>query len=77
MTSKTYHVVPSPDGGWSVRKGGSLRASKHFNKKSDAVSWGREISKNQGFEFVIHNQDGTIQQKDSYGADPFPPRDRM
>ena len=62
MPSKTHHVVPALDGGWSVTKEGALRASRHFKTKADAISWGREISKNQGSEFVIHKKDGTIEK---------------
>jgi hypothetical protein len=76
MSQKTHHVVPDPDGGWSVKKGGAARASKHFETKTDAISWGREVSKNQGSEFVIHKKDGTIQRKNSHGNDPLPPRDQ-
>jgi hypothetical protein len=59
-----------------VKKGGAARASKHFETKTDAIYWGREVSKNQGSEFVIHKKDGTIQRKDSHGNDPLPPRDQ-
>lgn len=68
--------MPDPHGGWNVRKGGSTRATKHFDTKKEAVSWGREVSKKQRSELVIHKRDGTILRKDSYGKDPFPPRDR-
>ena len=76
MPGKSHHVVPDPDGGWAVRKGGAKRVSKHFDRKTEAVSWGREVSRRQGSEFVIHKRDGTIQRKDSHGNDPLPPRDR-
>jgi hypothetical protein len=76
MAKKTHHVVPNPDGGWNVKKGGADRASKHFEKKQDAVDWGRDVSRKQGSEFVIHRKDGTIQDKDSHGKDPMPPRDK-
>jgi hypothetical protein len=66
------HVVPGPNGGWSVKKSGSERASKHFKTQHDAVAWGREISKERGTELFIHRQDGSIRSKDSYGSDPFP-----
>lgn len=77
MASKSHHVVPSLSGGWSVKKGGATRASRHFDSKDAAISWGREVSKKEGSEFVIHKRDGTIQRKDSYGHDPMPPRDRL
>ena len=73
---KSHHVVPNPDGGWDIKKSGSERASKHFETKQDAVKQGREISQNQKTEFVIHGMDGKIQQKDSHGNDPCPPKDK-
>lgn len=76
MAKKSHHVVPDPNGGWSVKKGGTTRASKHFDTKKAAVSWGREVSKKQRSEFVVHKRDGTIERKDSYGQDPLSPRDR-
>jgi uncharacterized protein YdaT len=76
MSKKTYHVVPAPQGGWNVKKGGATRASNHFDKKQDAIDRAREISRNQSSELVIHKKDGTIARKDSYGHDPLPPRDR-
>jgi len=76
MPRKTHHVVPNPDGGWDVRKGGSSRSSGHFDRKQDAVDSGREISINQGSEFVVHGKNGRIQTSDSHGNDPNPPKDR-
>ncbi len=68
--SNTHHVVPNPDGGWDVKRGGSERASGHFSTKKKAVDAGRIISRNQKTEFVIHRQDGSIERKDSHGPDP-------
>jgi len=75
MAKKSTHVVPDPNGGWSVKKGGALRASKRFDNQRDAITYARNISRNEGAEFVIHRQDGTIRSKESYGRDPYPPRD--
>ncbi len=75
MTRKTHHVVPNPKGGWDVKKGGGEKSIKHFDKKQDAVDNGREISRNQRSEFLIHGRDGKIQQSDSHGNDPCPPKD--
>jgi hypothetical protein len=71
---KSHHVVPNPDGGWDVKKAGAERASKHSDAKEEAVNKGRQISQNQGTELYIHGKDGKIQQKDSHGNDPFPPK---
>lgn len=72
--TNTHHVVHNSNGGWDVKRGGSERASAHFDNKSDAVDAGRKISQHQGTEFLIHGLDGKIQQKDSHGNDPFPPK---
>ncbi|MFZ2028836.1 MAG: DUF2188 domain-containing protein [Vitreimonas sp.] len=69
----THHVVPNPDGGWNVKRGGGERASAHFDTKADAVERGREISRHQRTELCIHNRDGKISQSDSHGKDPDPP----
>ena len=79
MASKkkeSVHVVARTDGGWAVKKGGSSRASKTFNKKQDAVDWGRTSSRKSHSEFYIHGKDGRIQKKASHGNDPHPPKDR-
>jgi len=76
MTGKSHHVVPNPTGGWDVKKGGGSRSSIHCETKQEAIDQGRQISRNQGTEFVIHNKDGRISRSDSHGNDPLPPRDR-
>jgi len=75
MTAKTHHVVPDPDGGWNVLKGGADRASRHFDNQDEAIHWARKVSRTQNTELVIHKRDGTIRWKDSHGHDPLPPRD--
>ncbi|BBE34429.1 DUF2188 domain-containing protein [Sphingosinicella microcystinivorans] len=71
---KTHHVVPNSNGGWDVKRGGSERASGHFDTKAQALERGREISRNQQTELRIHNRDGRISSSDSHGNDPHPPR---
>lgn len=70
----THHVVPNPDGGWDVKRGGAERASNHFDTKQEAIDRGREISRNQQTELRIHNKDGRIADSDSHGRDPYPPK---
>ena len=75
MAKKSHHVVPSPSGGWGVKRSGTTRATKVFVTKKEAESFARRVSENQKTELVIHRRDGTIQRKDSHGRDPMPPRD--
>lgn len=76
MARKTHHVVPNQKGGWSVKKGGSSKASKTFDTKKSATDYGRQVSKNQKSELVVHKKDGRIHRSDSHGKDPIPPRDK-
>lgn len=71
-----HHVQPNGDGKWEVKKTGNDRASGVFPTKREAETNGREISRNQGTELVVHRKDGTIERKDSHGNDPNPPKDK-
>jgi hypothetical protein len=75
MSKSSQHVVPHPDGGWSVKRGGATHATKRFETQREAISYGRKISKVQGSELYVHGRDGMIRSKDSYGSDPAPPKD--
>ena len=72
--AKQTHVVPNPNGGWDVKQAGGQRDSVHTDTKQEAVDRGREISRNQHTELVIHNKDGKIASSDSHGNDPHPPK---
>ena len=67
---ETHHVVPNPNGGWDVKRGGAERATGHFETKQDAIARGREVSRNQETELRIRNRDGKIKGSDSHGHDP-------
>lgn len=67
---KQHHVVPNPNGGWDIERDGAERVSAHRPTKAEAIEVGRNISRNQETELVIHNKDGRISQKDSHGNDP-------
>jgi Uncharacterized protein conserved in bacteria (DUF2188) len=73
MSKSQQHVVPNRDGGWAVRRSGAYRASRVFPTQRDAVQYAREIARKEGAELYIHRGDGTIKDRDSYGADPMAP----
>ena len=77
MSRQTHHIVPAASGGWNVKRGGSQRASGHYDTKQEAIDAGRIISRNQRTELVIHGQNGRIQSSDSHGNDPCPPKDKV
>lgn len=76
MKKTSYHVVPHFEGGWAVRKSGSERVSGKFVSQNDAIKRGQELSRQNKTELYIHRQDGTVRQKNSYGNDPCPPKDK-
>lgn len=73
---KEHHVVHKKEGGWDVKRENAQRASVHTDTKKEAEDKGRQISKNQNTEFIIHNKDGKISRADSHGNDPNPPKDK-
>ena len=70
MSNNEHHVVSNKKGGWDIKRSNSDKASKHCETKKEVIDIGRKISQNQKTEFVIHNKDGKISQKDSHGNDP-------
>jgi hypothetical protein len=66
MSKNSQHVIPHPDGGWSVKKGGATRATRRFETQKEAIRYGRKISKVQGSELYVHGRDGMVRSKDSY-----------
>ena len=76
MPRDEHHIIPSRDGGWYVKRNGATRASAQRETKSEAMKIGRQISKKQGTEMIVHGRDGRIQNPDSHSNDPCPPRDK-
>jgi len=68
-------VSPRPDGSWVVQREGAQRATRVENRKVDAERTARDLARRDGVEVIIQGRDGKIQGRDSYGNDPFPPRD--
>jgi len=75
MSKKNQHVVPSGKD-WAVKGAGNHRKTATVNTQFEAIRIAREIAINQRSEVVIHRPDGTIRDKDSYGNDPNPPKDK-
>jgi hypothetical protein len=75
MTKKpAVHTVPVAGGGWTNKREGASRGDKKFETKVMAQAAGRIAAKNDKTEHIIHNKDGEIASRNSYGNDPFPPK---
>jgi hypothetical protein len=71
---KNVWISPHPNG-WAVKREQSERASYVLPTKAEAEAVGQELARNDSVELIIQRQNGTIQERASYGNDPFPPRD--
>ena len=75
MAKRNQHVVPLGNG-WAVKGEGSKKFTVITETQRDAITVARGIAKNNRSEIVIHGKDGRIRDKDSYGNDPNPPKDK-
>jgi len=72
---KNQHVVKRPKG-WAVRAENSKRDTAVYPTQRQAINRARKIAIHQKSEVVIHGRNGKIRDKDSYGNDSCPPRDK-
>ncbi len=70
---KNQHVVKHPDG-WAVKGSGNERATRVMENQQEAIDIAKQIAKNQHSELLIHGRNGQIRDRNSYGNDPFPPK---
>jgi hypothetical protein len=75
MSKKNVHIVPA-DSGWAVKREGQRLPISRHRTQENADRAARRIAKRDGVELVTHGRDGRIRDKDSFGRDPLPPRDR-
>jgi hypothetical protein len=72
---RDIHTVPA-GGDWAVKREGTKSPLSTHHTKATAEREAVKIAKRDKVDHVIHRRDGTIQDSDSYGPDPFPPRDK-
>ena len=72
--AKNQHITPHPNGGWQVKGADNSKATVVTSTQGEAIKIGREIAKNQGSELFVHNKQGRIRERNSYGNDPCPPK---
>ncbi|MGZ4791458.1 MAG: DUF2188 domain-containing protein [Ilumatobacteraceae bacterium] len=74
MSNEAMHTVPDNAGGWTNKREGANRGDETYDSKADAQAAGREAAVRDKTKHVIHNADGRIASRNSYGNDPCPPR---
>ena len=72
---RDVHVVKHPDG-WATKKEGASRAGSVHRTQKEAQDKARTQAIREKVEVVTHGRNGKIRDSDSYGKDPFPPRDK-
>lgn len=75
MAKKNIHIVPSGDR-WAVKKEGINKPLSTHGTKSLADRVARLQAQRSQTELIIHGRNGRIQDKDSFGKDPCPPKDK-
>ena len=73
MAKQNQHVVPHGDQ-WAVKAEGNPDVTQVFATQSAAITFGREQAIKHLSELFIHNQQGQIRERNTYGKDPYPPR---
>lgn len=77
MAKKNIHTVYNSERGmWETKKEGQAKPIVSSHTKITALEKSKKEAVKRMVEHVIHNMDGKISDKDSYGADPVPPKDK-
>ncbi len=76
IMAKNIHVTHRDNDKWAVIKENAEKASGIFPTQEKAINFGRPIAKKDKVELVIHDVKNRIRDKDSYGADLCPPKDK-
>lgn len=62
-----YHIIPTQDGEWRVKRTGAERADSVHDTKDKAVGRARDLAKEQAIgQVIIHKKDGSIQTEFTY-----------
>jgi Uncharacterized protein conserved in bacteria (DUF2188) len=69
MSKGDVHTLPHK-GGWANKIEGSSRVANTAARMAEAQAKGRAMAIRRKVEHLIHNKDGTIGQRNSYGSDP-------
>jgi hypothetical protein len=69
MATPAIHTVPA-SGRWENKRAGEGSPLSRHETKEEAVEAGRAQAVRDQAEQIIHKEDGTIGERNSYGSDP-------
>ncbi len=76
MAKKDVWVTGNRSEGYRVQTEGAGRAASTHATQREAVDAGRDMAKARRSELIVQDQHDRIRQKDSFGNDPCPPKDK-
>lgn len=78
MAKRNVHTVYNSNRKmWETKIEKQSTPTRSAHTKAQAMKNSIREAKLREVEHVIHNKDGKISDKDSYGNDPFPPKDKI
>ena len=75
MTKKNFHSVPF-QGDWAVKKEGVKIPLSVHRTQANSENRVHSLAKQAKVEAVYHDRHCVIKDKDSFGRDPNPPKDK-
>ena len=60
IQNSAQHVIPNFDGLWVVKRSGSVKATKKFRTKAEAIRYARNLGKITPTVIFIHDKDGKV-----------------
>lgn len=70
LTRDTLHVHRNMQGGWQVRRHGSVRSLRNFKERADAIRLARQLARKWKGDLAVHGRDGMVETFVSYGPHP-------
>ena len=59
---------------WAVKGAGNSKSTFVTNTQAEAIGLAKAIAQNQQSELFIHNRQGQIRERNTYGIDNNPPK---
>jgi hypothetical protein len=73
---KSLHLLKQQNGKWSVRRSGTVRPTKTFPRKAEAVSYAKTFAKKNFSGLYIHKKDGSITGYKSFARGSHSPKNQ-
>ena len=73
MRPGNIHTVPHGRKWGNKRAGGTRFLTVHI-RQADAIAVGAKVARRDRVEHFIHDYNGRIRERNSYGRDPHPPK---